>query len=383
MLEPMKVVHLDTALDLRGGQVQLLILARGLRQRGHQQLIVCPEGSALKAQAGSEDFEVFDLPAHDPGCWNGAFQLRQKLLADSFDVVHSHDGKGQTLAWLATAGTAARRVASRRVTFLPRARTSRYGLHHLKYGLTCHGIVAVSKYIQELLVDSGIPGSKIEVIPDAADPPAELPPAEVRAEVRAGWGFPESAFVAGLAGAFAPEKGHGVAIEATILLKGRFPELRLLLAGGEFPKTRRLDELLSRAGDRVRVLGRFQDLAAFFPGLDLYLMPSRAEGLGSSALQAMGYAVPVVASRVGGLPEIVEEGQTGWLVPPDSPPALAETILAAAADRDRLRRYGAKARAKSWEFRSEVMIARTEAFYERILAARPHRQSNGRPAIRR
>ena len=200
----MRLLHVDTAQTLRGGQMQLLILARGLRYRGHRQVIVCPESSALARQAGGEGFEIFELPAHDPGHWNGSFQLRQRLLADPFDIVHAHDGKGQTIAWLATAGAGVVRVASRRVTFLPGGRASRYGLHRLKYDLTCDGIIAVSNYIRDLLVESGIPASKIEVIPDATDPPAELPTSELRAKIRAAWGFGENDFVAGPPGCIHP-----------------------------------------------------------------------------------------------------------------------------------------------------------------------------------
>ncbi len=363
----MRLLHIDTAETLRGGQIQLLILARGLRGRGHGQLIVCPESSVLAKRAVGEGFNIFELPANDPGHWNGSFQLRQRLLTEPFDIVHAHDGKAQTIAWLATAGTTMVRVASRRVTFLPRARTSRYGLHRLKYDLTCDGIIAVSDYIRDLLVASGIRASKIEVIPDAADPPAELPPSEVRTQVRSGWGVGESDFAAGHVGAFTPEKGQDVAIQAAILLRQRLPNLRLLLVGELSPGDRRL-EPLRQAGDRVQLLAPFDDPAEFFPGLDLYLMPSRAEGLGSSALLAMGYGVPVVASRVGGLPEIVEEGRTGWLVPSGSPRDLADAIWAAASDRNRLRQYGNAAREFSFRLTSEVMVSRTEAFYRRLVA---------------
>ena len=87
----MRLLHIDTAETLRGGQIQLLILARGLRGRGHGQLIVCPESSVLAKRAVGEGFNIFELPANDPGHWNGSFQLRQRLLTEPFDIVHAHD----------------------------------------------------------------------------------------------------------------------------------------------------------------------------------------------------------------------------------------------------------------------------------------------------
>ena len=97
-------------------------------------------------------------------------------------------------------------------------------------------------------------------------------------------------------------------------------------------------------------------------------MPSRAEGLGSSALMAMAYGCAVVASRVGGLAEVVDEGRTGWLVPAESPRDLAEAIWLAASDRARLSQFGASARERARQFSSDIMRERTEALYRRLLA---------------
>lgn len=101
-------------------------------------------------------------------------------------------------------------------------------------------------------------------------------------------------------------------------------------------------------------------------------MPSRSEGLGSSALWAMAYGLPIVATRVGGLPEIVTENETGWLIPPDSPDALAEAILHASQDRNLLSEYGRNGRARAEAFSAAIMVERTEALYEQ-LAGSAHR----------
>jgi glycosyltransferase involved in cell wall biosynthesis len=114
---------------------------------------------------------------------------------------------------------------------------------------------------------------------------------------------------------------------------------------------------------RILRLGPLENLASFFPGLDLFLMPSRAEGLGSSALWAMAYGLPVIATRVGGLPEIVVENETGWLVPPGSPQALADTILIASRDRARRSEFGRNGRKRAEGFSAATMVGRTEALY--------------------
>ena len=364
----MRIVHFDTGQELRGGQHQLLLLARRLRERGHRQLIVCPDGSALVTRARSEGFKMFDLPAHEPMHAHGILQLRQLLKSEGADILHAHDGKGQTISWLASLGrnTRLRRVASRRVTFSPsHAWTTR-----LKYGYTCDSVITVSENIKRLLLSAGVPGCRLEVIPDGIEVPADLPAPEVRARTRAAWGFSEREFVAGHLGAFTPEKGQDIAVDAMASLAGTLPQARLVLAGHcSDPANvfaRKIRAQSGVAAGRVKLLGHIEDLAEFFVGLDVYVMPSRAEGLGSSALMAMAHGLPVVASRRGGLPEIVEDGKTGWLVEPESSRLLAEALACAASDPARRSRFGFNARNRAREFPVSLMVDRTEALYHRL-----------------
>ena len=269
------------------------------------------------------------------------------------------------MAWLASMGMPVRRVASRRVTFLPRHRWT----YRFKYAHTCDAVIAVSNLIRERAIECGIPQSKIELIPDGIEIPPELPSTETRAKVRTRWGFVESEFLIGHLGAFTPEKGQEVALQALQLVRERLPQARLLL-GGEGPTL--TSPVITRAcealGDRVRLCGAVQELAEFFSALDLFVMPSRSEGLGSSALVAMAYGLPVVASRVGGLTEVVEEARTGWLIEPASPSALAEALVAAAGDRARLRQMGLDGRERARLFSVNIMVQRTEALYCRLLS---------------
>jgi len=356
----MRIVHIDTGRELRGGQRQLLRLARGLRDRGHEQLIVCPEGSALEAMTRGEDFRVFSLPSHDLGHANGIFQLRQRLLAEPFQILHAHDGRGQTVSWIASLGLPARRVASRRVTFLPGSRAR----HRFIYARTCDVVIAVSEFVRGLLLDSGIPPRKIEVIPDGVEIPPEIPSRDQRAQARTRWGLKDRDFAAGQVGAFTPEKGQELAIEAVRLLAKSSPHVRLLFVGEAPPDIiARTAQARERSEGDVKFLGPIENLTPFFAAIDLLIMPSRAEGLGSAALLAMAHGRAVVATRVGGLPEVVEDGRCGWLVAPGSAQALADAIAAAASDPDRLARFGLAARERARGFSTAIMVDRTEALY--------------------
>jgi glycosyltransferase involved in cell wall biosynthesis len=228
--------------------------------------------------------------------------------------------------------------------------------------------VTVSDFIRQLLIREQVPESMIELIPDGIEIPLELPSIIGRAEARARWGFGEDEFLVGHLGAFTLEKGQVVALEAFLQLAKRLPQARLLLAGeGPTLKDPAITKRCEALGGRIRLCGGIENLAEFFPALDLFVMPSKSEGLGSSALMAMSYGLGVVASRVGGLPEIVEEARTGWLVEPASPTALANAILGAASDRARLKQWGLNGRERARQFSAEIMVDRTEALYCRLL----------------
>jgi glycosyltransferase involved in cell wall biosynthesis len=362
-MNSLRIAHIDTGLSLRGGQRQMLMLARGLRERGHEQMVICLEGTALEERAQQEGLRVYSLPAHDPGHAFGVLIWRQHLRTWAPQILHAHDGRGQTLAWLASVGLPVRRVASRRVTFFPSDRWT----YRLKYGRTCHAVIAVSENIRELSVQAGVPGERITVIPDGIEVPAELPGAPERLRLRTSWQCGEEDFVVGLLGASTAEKGQDIALAALDLLAGKLPRVKMVFAGND-PGARGSRSIHDPSPPCLQ-LGPIQDLAGFLPGLDLFIMPSKAEGLGSSALWAMAYGLPVVATRVGGLPEIVVENETGWLIPPGSPQALADAILHASGDRGKLTEFGRRGRVRAEGFSAAIMVSRTEALYHRLVGA--------------
>lgn len=292
--------------------------------------------------------------------------LRRRLSNEHFEIVHAHDGRAQNIAVLASAGLPLRRVASRQVAFQPRHPL----IHRWKYARTCHGIIANSQSVRDLLISSGISDAAIEVISPGIDLPAALPSAQVRTLARARWGFRDEDFVVGHAGAFTWEKGQDVALEAAALLATKLPQLRMLLAGdGPERLSPRILELLKQIGSRAVLPGFLPGLSEFYAALDLFVMPSRSEGWGLTALTAMANGLAVVASNVGGLPELVEDGKTGWLAPPDSPGALADAIEKAASDPARLVQYGRQGRERAAQFSIERSVEQTEQFYARLLAA--------------
>ena len=160
-----------------------------------------------------------------------------------------------------------------------------------------------------------------------------------------------------------------MALAALSLLTEKLPNTRLVLAGDEsVSPSQGSTHDDNTKGHRLLRLGAIRDLASFFPGLDLFIMPSKAEGLGSSALWAMAYGLPVVATRVGGLAEIVVDNETGWLIPPGSPQALADAIFLASRDCGKLIEFGRNGRKRAGGFSAAIMVERTENLYHRLVS---------------
>ena len=169
----LKIAHIDTGRDFRGGQDLLLSLARGLKQRGHIQLIVCPQDSPLAKRAAGEGQDVMPL--------GSVGKLRSYIRNEKFDIVHAHDAKAQTISFRASLGLPVRRVASRQVAFTPRHPL----IHRWKYGRTCDGVIANSQSVRQVLLAAGVPDSHIEVISPGVEIPKELPSPKARARGRA------------------------------------------------------------------------------------------------------------------------------------------------------------------------------------------------------
>lgn len=358
----LRILHIDSALEMRGGQRQILALARGLRKRGHDQVIACAAGGLLESIALAEGFKTEPLRFSGASAVSDVRRLR--ALARSMDLAHAHDGRGQTYSWLMSLRLPVRRIASRRVSFRPRGIWS----HRMKYGRGCDGVIAVSNFIRQGLVRAGIPAAKVCVIHDGISIPAQIPGILAQTEARRGFGLAASDFVIGHAGAFMPEKGQEIAIQAFRLVRPRLGRARLLLAG-DGPLKPILEEryCLKDPGSGVTLCGYLDDLGALMSAIDLFVMPSLAEGLGSAALIAMAYGKPVVASRTGGLPEIVKPGETGWLVPPGDPGLLAEAWVGIASNPKVLLQLGANALKQAGMFTDDILVKNTEDFYCQVL----------------
>jgi glycosyltransferase involved in cell wall biosynthesis len=220
-------------------------------------------------------------------------------------------------------------------------------------------VIAITEQLARFQVERvGLPAEKVTVIHYGLDVPPEPwgsnPPDAVPAEAR----------VLLCVARLEPQKGVDVAVRALPAVRERHPHAALVVLG-EGPQRAGLEELAGTLGvaDAVYLLGRVPDVAAWLGRAAVLVHPARWEGFGLALLEAMLAGVPVVASRVSSIPEIVVDGETGVLVPPDDPAALADAVASILTDPQE---YGAAGRARALaEFSVERMARRTLDVYER------------------
>jgi len=369
-------LHIDTARSWRGGQNQVLLTVIGLRARGHRTVLVAhPEGEL--ARRASEGHDVIRLaPAHEVD-FAAAFRFARVVRDLSPDIIHAHDPHAVAMASMALSTISDRRrpllVIARRVDFhLKRNAFSRW-----KYKQVDAAICS-SHAIRGMVIEDGIPEESAFTVHEGVqvDRIQALPAADVCKEL---W-LPPGSPTVGNIGALVPHKGQRYLVDAAPAVVRALPDTHFLIFGeGELRPvlTRQIKHL--GLEHRVSLVGFRPDIIPLLKGLDLFVMSSITEGLGTSVLDAMAASKAVVGTTAGGIPEAVEHGVTGLLVPPHNADALADAILGLLKDDLRRRRMGEagldRVRAR---FNVDRMVDETLAVYERV-AGRPRATGNGSP----
>jgi glycosyltransferase involved in cell wall biosynthesis len=217
------------------------------------------------------------------------------------------------------------------------------------------------------------PPAKVRTIPNGID--IERIAAGNGTRFRAALGLPDSAFLIGSSGTVKPVKGQDILFEACLPLLREHPNVVVLVAGSaDSDLARALRERALSAGveDRFRLLGNREDVPDFLAALDLFVLPSRSEGMSNALIEAMAAGRPCVATRVGGNAEALAEGATGRIVPPENPESLRAAVAGLLADPGSRAALGSLARERAArEYDLPVMLERTEQVYQEVLAPGP------------
>jgi glycosyltransferase involved in cell wall biosynthesis len=357
---PLSIAHVTGERSFSGGEVQVFLLMRELARRGHTNTLLCPPGSRSEQEARQLGIPTLPVPMRASLSPLAIARARRALRRCAPDLVHLHTGRANWVGGIAAATLSLPAITTRRMdrAVRPGPRTRwlyRRGVRHA---------VAISPAVQARLLAGGVPEERTRVIPSAVDPDA-LHSARDRAEVRRELGAEGDDCCLLVLAHLSRRKGVDVLLDALARLDAPRPPLWI---AGDGEERASLEARCAQPGlSTVRFLGRRADKADLLLACDVVVMPSRAEGLGVAALEALACARPVVASRVGGLADLLDDS-TGRLVPPEDPAALAGALDALIRDpalRERLGGAG-PARVRRGHL-PEQMAAAYESLYRDVL----------------
>lgn len=361
------IAHVDSELGFSGGEVQVFLLVEGLRRAGFRNVVIAPPGSATLARASELGLETravamrneLDLPA--------VFGISKVLREQRVELAHLHTMRS---TWLG--GWAARWAGVPAITTRRMDRDVRPGWRtRCVYQRLTRRVAAISEGVATCLQRGGVPQERTRLIWSAVDADA-LRPVRARDVVRAELGLAEGELCILAAGALVERKGLDVLIDALAGCAAHAVRWRCFIAGEGEHRGALEQHIVGQAlTGRVTLLGHRADVPDLLQAADVFAMPSRREGLGVAALEAMASALPVVASRVGGLAQVVEHERSGLLVPPDDARALREVLERLCSDADLRARLGAAGRARVRErFSAAAMVASYVELYREVLGER-------------
>ena len=362
-------LHIDTARTWRGGQHQVLLTVRGLRRRGQRAALAAQPRGELFRRA-SDDGDLYPLAPRGDLDLYAAWKLSRLARDLAPDVIHAHDAHAVAIAALARSLPGPRVIppviASRRVDFHIRSNA----FSGWKYRQVDRFICA-SGAIRDMLAADGVPPARVSMVHEGIDTDriARARPLNLHRE----FGLPPGCPLAGNVAALVPHKGQRHLVDAAAQLAREVPDARVLIVGGgELERALARQVRLLRLEGRVILTGFRSDVPSVLKALDLFVMSSVTEGLGTSVLDAMAAGLAVVGTRAGGIPESVVDGRTGLLVPPGDATALARAIADLLQDGERRRAFGAAGRQRvHGVFSAERMVDATASIYAAV--AGPHR----------
>src|SRR5580698_8452625 len=297
----LRVLGVDPERGFAGGETQVLGLTLGLLREGHHAELACDPRGLLYERARRAGVECHPLPIRNALDFAAGMRLRNLLSRVSYDVAHFHTSRAHSMAPFAR-GYARALVVTRRMDYRPNRLFAPY-----LYNRAVDGVVAISGGVADSIAAAGVERERITVVHSGVDCDRfRAPTSQERADARGALKIADTEFVISAVGALEQRKGHRYLIAAigAIAASGKF---RCFIVGQGLIGRVLQDEIaVIRSLDRIKLLGRVDDVRELLWASDAFAMPSLKEGLGVAALEAMASALPVIASDVGGLREVVE-----------------------------------------------------------------------------
>ncbi|MCG0275301.1 MAG: glycosyltransferase family 4 protein [Thermosediminibacteraceae bacterium] len=360
-----KVLHVITDTNIGGAGRYLLNLLSAWQEDRYSVAVACPAGGELEKRLKSLGIKVFTLKGGEKSFrFSHVVELLKIIAREKVDLIHTH---------ASLSGRVAGKLMGCKVVMTRHwmGKKSEMGflrrlLNRIVYSLLTDRVIAVSRAVKVSLIEIGVPARIIKTVYNGIQiPNFSGDGSELRRELN----IPENVPLIGIIARLVPEKGHEFAIKALPSILEKFPDARLVLVG-DGPYRGYLEDLCGRIGvkDKVIFLGYRTDVERIAVDFDVILMPSVSEGLALALLEVMALGKPVVASAVGGLPEVIKNGHNGILVPPGDIKVLAEKVIELLNSSELRNRLGQKAKDTILsKFTARVMAESTREVYDEVM----------------
>lgn len=364
-MTPLRILHSEAATSFGGQEQYIHRMMLAMRQRGHHLEAVCQPHAQLTQRLRDDGFTVHTTLMDGPVNFvKAASKIRKILRQGKFDVLNTHSRRDTMVA-----GCAAR-VAGTPLIVRTRHLANRVG-SLLSYTIIPHRVTAASDFVRQHLIQRGVKPQHVATVYPAVD----LPPLSSASGLRAELGLSSADIVVGCVAVMRKQKGHRQLIDAMEPLIRCNSHVHLVLVGGGSPTQEELQAYVveKNLAHRVHFLGMRRDVPDLLPGFDIFALATRKEASGTVFVEAGAAGLPVVGTRVDGVPEMMEEGLGGFLVDLDDHAAMTSAIGRLIDDPELRHRMGqASLRFCRHEqrFSADAMVQRIESSYLRWLAER-------------
>lgn len=361
------ILHTESAKRWGGQERRTFAEAREFKKRGHRVILAVQPGSALGKHAKEVGIEVREIRMENRDILKAFFRLFSLIRRERVDIVNTHSSKDSWIASFAARLALRPRLIRTRHVSIP---ISKHPLNII-YKLP-HKIITCGEAIRKRMIEvNRFPLEKIVSIPTGVDV-ERFNPDRVKENIREELGIDQDAPLVGNISIIRTEKGYPYFLEAAQEILKVKPETSFLIVGHE-PKGNTLTQEVRKRGleDKVIMPGLREDIPQVLATLDVFVLSSLREGVPQGVTQALAMEKPVVATDVGGVPELIKHNQTGLLVSPANSETLAKAILELLEDREKAKRLGENGRRLVEEkFSQETMIERIEDLYRELLKKR-------------
>lgn len=367
----MRILHVSSARTFGGGERHFVDLTNALVERGQDVFAALVPSSPLHQKlAVLPALNILTLRLRGAVDVASAIKLARFVREQQIEIVHAHLARDYPLAAFATRLASCPRLIMTRHVLFPLGRWHRFTLSNV------HRVIAVSNAVAEALRAQRIfPAHKICVIYNGINVPRfDLAASSLDRDAYRRTFHPSARFLVGCSGEISRIKGQEDFVRAAALLAEKRPDTEFIIAGGDASPAAtnraRLEQLVADLNlqERVRLVGHLEDVVPLLSSLDVFVSASHTEAFGLSIVEAMASGVAVVATATGGAREIIDDGETGKLVPVGDAVAMGAAINAFLEDENERRRFGALARAtarKQWSL--DRMVTATESIYQEAL----------------